>query len=85
MTQSWKAGLIAYLKVSRNDGFKYSVCCSLPMVEVRVPNFHTFYTNFLPSIVFNLMLTLPRDIQKGGRRGPEMGKGLFKKLKRKAY
>ena len=33
MTQSDKTGLIAYLKVWRNAGCKYFVCCSSPMVE----------------------------------------------------
>ena len=33
VTQSEKTGLIAYLKVSMNAGFKYLVCCSSPMVE----------------------------------------------------
>ena len=33
MTKSGKTGLIAYLKVSINVGFKYLVCCSSPMVE----------------------------------------------------
>ena len=32
VTVSGKTGRIAHLKVSRNDGFKYSECCSLPMV-----------------------------------------------------
>ena len=49
VTQSGKNGLIAYLQVLRNVGFKYSVCCSSPMVEATCSNFHTFYTNFLPS------------------------------------
>ena len=32
VTVSGKTGLIAHLKVSRNVDFKYSVCCSWPMV-----------------------------------------------------
>ena len=49
VTQSGKTSLITYLKVLRNASLKCSVCCSLPMVELLVPNFHMFYTNFLPS------------------------------------
>ena len=39
VTQSDKTGLIAYLKVSRNAGFKYLVCCSSPMVEAMRAKF----------------------------------------------
>ena len=46
VTQSGKTGLIAYLKVLRNAGFKYLVCCSSPMVEAMC---NTFYTNSLAS------------------------------------
>ena len=43
VTQSGKTGLIAYLKVLRNAGFKYLVCCSLPMVEAMCTKFsHIF-------------------------------------------
>ena len=44
MTQS---GLIAYLKVSRNAGFKYLVCCCLPMVEVLCTKFSHVLHQFL--------------------------------------
>ena len=49
VTKSKKTGLIAYLKVSRNAGFKYLMCCSLPMVEAMYTKFYTFYANSLPS------------------------------------
>ena len=39
VTQSGKTGLIAYLKVSRNAGFKDLVCCSSPMVEAMCTRF----------------------------------------------
>ena len=38
-TLSGKRGLIAYLKVSRDAGFKYLVCCSSPMVETMCTKF----------------------------------------------
>ena len=48
VTQSDKTGIIAYLKVSRNAGFKYLVCCSSPMVEAMCTKFshvlHQFFT-----------------------------------------
>ena len=44
VTQSGKTGLIAYLKVSRNTGFKYLVCCSSQMVEAMCTKFsHVLY------------------------------------------
>ena len=47
MTQSGKTGLIAYLKVSRNGGFKYLVCCSSPMVEAMCTKFSHVLRQFL--------------------------------------
>ena len=44
VTQSDKTGLIAYFKLSRNDSFKYLVCCSSPMVEAMYTKFsHVLY------------------------------------------
>ena len=37
------AGVIAYLKALRSDGFYYSVCWNLPMIEkLSLPNFICF-------------------------------------------
>ena len=47
VTQSGKTGLIAYLKVLRNAGFKYLVCCSLPMVEAMCTKFSHVLHQFL--------------------------------------
>ena len=47
VTQSGKTGLIAYLKVSRNGGFKYLVCCSLPTVEAMCTKFSYVLHQFL--------------------------------------
>ena len=47
VTQSGKTGLIAYLKVSRNTGFKYFVCCSSPMVEAMCTKFSHVLHQFL--------------------------------------
>ena len=44
-----KTGLIAYLKVSRNAGFKYLVCCSLPMVKAMCTKFSHVLHQFLTS------------------------------------
>ena len=42
VTGSGKTGLLENLKVSRNNGYKYLKCCSLPMVlAICVRNFHT--------------------------------------------
>ena len=38
--------LITYLIVSRNAGFKYLVCCSLPMVEATY--MYQIFTLFIP-------------------------------------
>ena len=43
VTVSGKTGLIAHLKVSRNIGFKYSECCSWPMVVAM----HTKFSHIL--------------------------------------
>jgi len=43
-----RISLIAYFKVLRTDGFEYSLCWNLPMVQSPVQNFHMFYTNHLP-------------------------------------
>ena len=41
---------MAYFETLRNDGFKILVCWNSPMVEtIQVPNFHMYYTSFLPS------------------------------------
>ena len=48
VTVSGKISLIANLKVLRNSGFKYLVCCGLLIVKLSIPNFYTFYTNSLP-------------------------------------
>ena len=42
----WETGLITYLKVSRNTGFKYSVCCSSPMFETTY--MCQIFTHFIP-------------------------------------
>ena len=47
VTQSGNTGLIAYLKVSRNTGFKYLVCCSSPMVEAMCTKFSHVLHQFL--------------------------------------
>ena len=47
VTQSGKTGLIVYLKLSRNAGFKYLVCCSSPMVEVMCTKFSHVLHQFL--------------------------------------
>ena len=47
VTQSDKTWLIAYLKVSRNAGFKYLVCCSSPMVEAMCTKFSHVLHQFL--------------------------------------
>ena len=47
VTQSGKTGLIAYLKVSRNAGFKYLVCCSSPMVKAFCTKFSHVLHQFL--------------------------------------
>ena len=47
VTQSDKTGLITYLKVSRNAGFKYLVCCSSPMVEAMCTKFSHVLHQFL--------------------------------------
>ena len=47
VTQSGKTKLIAYVKVSRNSGFKYLVCCSSPMVEAMCTKFsHVLHQSF---------------------------------------
>ena len=57
LTTETQSGLIAYLKVLRNGGFKYLVCCSLPMVEATcVSNFHMFYANSLPNRAFTVQV-----------------------------
>ena len=45
--QSGNTGLIAYLKISRNAGFKYLVCCSSPMVEAMCTKFSIILHQFL--------------------------------------
>ena len=47
VTQSGKTGLIAHLKVSRNAGFKYSECCSLPMVVATRTKFSHVLQQFI--------------------------------------
>ena len=47
MTQSDKTGLTPYLKVLRNAGFKYLVCCSSPMVEAMCTKFLQVLNQFL--------------------------------------
>ena len=47
VTQSGKTGLIAYLKVSRNAGLKYLVCCSSPTVEAMCTKFSHALHQFL--------------------------------------
>ena len=47
VTQSRKTGLIAYLKVSRNAGFKHLMSCSLPMVEAMCTKFSHVLHQFL--------------------------------------
>ena len=39
VTGSGKTGLMANLKVSRNNGFKYLKCCSSPMVLATCTKF----------------------------------------------
>jgi len=49
VTWSDVAGVIAYLKALISDGFYYSMCWNLPMIEkLSLPNF-MFYVSFLPS------------------------------------
>ena len=47
VTQSGKIGLIGYLKLSRNAGFKYLVCCSSPIVEAMCTKFSHILHQFL--------------------------------------
>ena len=73
VTQSDKTGLIAYLKVSRNAGFKYLVCCSLPMVEAMCTNFSHVLQQFLTfqsiHCVSSQQLSFPPDgVQKLNRK-----------------
>ena len=49
VTVSGKTSLIAHLKVSRNVGFKYSACCSWPMVVAKQTKFSHVLQPFLPS------------------------------------
>ena len=51
VAQSGKTSLITYLNVLRNASFQYLEHCSTAcqQMKLRVPNFHMFYTNSLPS------------------------------------
>ena len=51
VTVSGKTGLIAHLKVSRNVGFKYSVCCSWPMVVATHTKFSHVSQQFLTFLI----------------------------------
>ena len=45
VTESMKAGLIAFRQVLRKVGFNYLKCCSLPMAEAMCTEFHTWYNS----------------------------------------
>ena len=84
--QDWHvtwSDVIANLKAQRNDGFKNS---DSPMAEVNLPNFHTFYTNFLPSrpsnvqelschILDSFLLSIDSSSKVVGARGRQDGVG----------
>ena len=53
VTVSGKTGLIAHLKVSRNVGFKYSVCCSWPMVVAMHIKFSHVSQQFLTFLIIH--------------------------------
>ena len=53
VTVSGKTGLIAHLKVSRNVGFKYSVCCSWPMVVATHTKFSHVSQQFLTFLIIH--------------------------------
>ena len=53
VTVSGKTGLIAHLKVSRNVGFKYSVCCSWPMVVATHTKFSHVSQQFLTLLIIH--------------------------------
>ena len=53
VTVSGKTGLIAHLKVSRNVGFKYSVCCSWPMVVATHTKFSHVSQQFITFLIIH--------------------------------
>ena len=53
VTVSGKTGLIAHLKVSRNVGFKYSECCSWPMVVATHTKFSHVSQQFLTFLIIH--------------------------------